>query len=199
MHVAHRARPLGDHLAGLVDVVEDLVLAVVAPAELDDVAADERPDRPVGEQPQPPVPGREEVEEHRAPDDPGEEAADRDALQLADRGAAADRHALAEPRVAERLRLLALDDAAEVLADPRAVLERVDADRRAGAAVGMRHRGAVAAGPDVLEALDAQAGVRRARGRASSRGSSIVSKSGGAFVPTALTIVRVGTCSPFER
>ena len=33
----------------------------------------------------------------------------------------------------------------------------------------------------------------------SSRGISIVSKSGGAFVPTALTIVRVGTCSPFER
>src|SRR3954468_2202835 len=121
--------------------------------ELGDVAAEEEPDRPVGDHAELSRHERELVEVVRPRDEPADEAAEAEAEDVGDPLVPAERRDLAEHPVAVGLWL-----AAEVLRQAAGLAERMLARGRielAGRGL-VGHAGAVAERPDVLPPLDGE-------------------------------------------
>src|SRR3954451_1874701 len=121
--------------------------------ELGDVAAEEEPDRPVGDHAELSRHERELVEVVRPRDEPADEAAEAEAEDVGDPLVPAERRDLAEHSVAIGLRL-----SAEVLREAAGLAERVLARRwieLAGRGF-VRHPGTVAERPHVLTLLDTE-------------------------------------------
>ena len=94
--------------------------------------------------------------ENHAPHEPGEGPFERNALQLSDGRPAPDRDPLSDHGRAEWTERPAGERPADVPADLLSVLHGEQRHRRTGAALGMRNRGAIPAGPEVVTAVDPQ-------------------------------------------